>query len=217
MKKSFYGCLILLTVLSIFIILKGCNLVNIKSSEKSQTSIDMPDWWINLKADDFSIYLPDSWEGGGAQELASIIATQLQITPTETTNSDNKSLFVFWAYDTASSSEDVLVTFNVVRVTSDISSLKDYMDKSYKNIETASKELDSNYMAVEQQILKMGSYDQVARTITSQELLGSNLSMAQYIVKDGTLYWIMTFSAAQKDFDANIDNFDRAIQTTAIN
>ena len=62
----------------------------------------------------------------------------------------------------------------------------------------------------------MGSCDQVARTITSQELLGNNLRMAQYIIKDGTLYWIMTFSAIQKDFDANIANFDRAIQTTAI-
>ena len=125
-------------------------------------------------------------------------------------------MLVFWAYDTAASSEDIPVTFNVLRVTSDISSLKDYMDKSYKNLEAASKELDSNYKAVEQQILKMGSYDQVARTITSQELFGSNLMMAQYIIKDGTIYWIMTFSAAQKDFDANIDVYDRAIQTTDI-
>ena len=214
MKKFFYGYLILSTILSIFLIFSGCNPV--ASTEKSQAVIEIPDGWIQLKTDDFSICLPDSWEGGNAQELASIINTQLGTTPTETTDSNNKSLLVFWSYDTASSSEDIPATFNVVRVTSDISSLKDYMDKSYKNIEAASKELDSNYKIIEQQILKMGSYDQVARTITYQELLGNNLSMAQYIIKDGMIYWIMTFSAAQKDFDANIDNFDTAIKTTIL-
>ena len=40
--------------------------------------------------------------------------------------------------------------------------------------------------------------------------------MVQYIIEDGTIYWIMTFSVAQKDFDASIDNFDRAIQTTIL-
>jgi hypothetical protein len=212
MKKFFYGCLILLTILSVVLILSGCNLG--KSTEKSQASIKIPDAWLQLKSDDFSIYLPDSWEGGSAQELATIIATQIQITPPEATNSDKKSLLVFWAYDTASFSEDIPVTFNAVRVTSDISSLKDYMDKSYKNIEAASKELGSNCKIVEQQILKMAIYEQVARTITYQEILGNNLSIAQYIIKDSTTYWILTFSAAQKDFDVNIDVFDRAIQTT---
>lgn len=211
MKKFFYGCLMLSAILSIVLILPGCNLVT--STEKSQTVIEIPNGWVQLKTDDFSIYLPDSWEGGSAQELATIINTQVETTPTETI-SDNKPLLVFWAYDTASSLE-VPPTFNVLRVTSDISSLKDYMDMSNKNIEAANKELDSKYKVVEQQILKMGSYGQVARSITSQELLGSNLMMAQYIVKDATIYWIMTFSAAQKDFDANIDKFDRAIQTTA--
>ena len=213
MKKVFYGCLILSAILSVVLILSGCNLAT--STKESQAVIEIPNGWIQLKTDDFSIYLPDNWEGGSAQEFASTINTLFEITPIETVNSDNKPLLVFWAYDTASASEDATATFNVLRVTSNISSLKDYMDKSYKNIEAASKELDSNYKAVEQQILKMGSYSQVARTITSQELLGSNLRIAQYIIKDGTIYWIMTFSAAQKDFDASIDNFDRAIQTTA--
>jgi len=213
MKKVFYGCLILSAILSVVLILSGCNLAT--STEESQAVIEIPDGWIQLKTDDFSIYLPDGWEGGSAQEFATIVNKQFGITPTETANPDNKPLLVFWAYDTASASEDVTPTFNVLKVTSDISSLEDYMNKSYKNIETASKELDSNYKAVEQQILKMGSYGQVARTITSQEILGNNLKMAQYIIKDGTIYWIMTFSAAQKDFDASIDNFDRAIQTTA--
>jgi len=214
MKKFFYGCLMLSAILSIVLILPGCNLVNIKTSEKSQAVIEIPNGWLQLKTDDFSIYLPDGWEGGNAQEFASMVNGQLEITPTETAISDNKPLLVFWAYDTASALE-VPLTFNVLRVTSDISSLKDYMDMSYKNIETANKELDSKYKLVEQQILKMASYDQVARTVTSQELLGSNLMMAQYIIKEDAIFWIMTFGAAQKDFDASIDNFDRAIQTTA--
>jgi len=214
MKKFFYGCLILSIILSIVLIFSGCKPV--ASTEKSGAVIEIPDGWKQLKTDDFSISLPDSWKGGNAQELASIINTQLGTIPTETTNPDNSPLLVFWAYDANSFSEDIPVTFNVVRVTSDISSLKDYMDKSFKNIEAASKEFDNNYVLMDQQILKMGSYDQVARTITSQEFLGNNLSMAQYIIKDGTLFWVMTFSAAQKDFNANIDNFDRAIQTTAL-
>ena len=215
MKKFFYGCLMLSAILSIVLTLPGCNLVNIKTSEKSQAVIEIPNGWLQLKTDDFSIYLPDGWKGGSAQEFASIVNEQFEITPTETTNSDNKPLLVFWAYDTASASEDASTTFNILKVTSDISSLKDYTDKSYKNIEAASKELDSNYKVVEQQILKMGSYGQVARSITSQELLGNNIKIAQYIIKDGTIFWIMTFSAAQKDFDASINNFDKAIQTTA--
>jgi len=213
MKKLFYGYLILSAILSIVLILSGCNLVT--STEKSQANIEIPDGWIQLKTDNFSIYLPKSWKGGNAQEFASMVNTQFEITPTETANPDNKPLLVFWAYDTASASE-VPSAFNVLRVISDISSLADYMDTSYKNIEAASKELDSKYKAVEQQILKMGNYSQVARTITSQELLGNSLSMAQYIIKDGTIYWIMTFSAAQKEFDASINNFDRAIQTTIL-
>jgi len=211
MKKFFYGCLILSTILSIVLILPGCNLVT--STEKSQTDIEIPDGWIQLKTDDFSIYLPDGWEGGSAKDFASIINTQFEVATTETAVSINKPLLVFWAYDTASALK-VPPTFNVLRVTSDISSLTDYMDMSYKNIEAANKELDSKYKVVEQQILKMGSYSQVARSITSKELLDSNLMMAQYIIKDDTIYWIMTFSAAQKDFDTSIDNFDRAIQTT---
>ena len=213
MKKVFYGCLILSAILSVVLILSGCNLAT--STKESQAVIEIPNGWIQLKTDDFSIYLPDGWEGGSAKEFATIVNEQFEITPTETANSDNKPLLVFWAYDTASASEDASTTFNVLKVTSDISSLKDYTDKSYKNIEAVSKELDSNYMVVEQQILKMGSYGQVARSITSQELLGNNIKIAQYIIKDGTIFWIMTFSAAQKDFDASINNFDKAIQTTA--
>jgi hypothetical protein len=212
MKKFFYGCLILLSIFFIVLILSGCNIA--ASTGKSQEAIEIPDGWIQLKTDDLSIYLPDSWEGGNAQEFASIINTQFEITSTEAANPDNKPLLVFWAYDTTSASEESVTTFNVLKVTSDISSLKDYMDKSYKNIEAASKELDSNYKVLKQQILKMASYNEVARTITSQEILGSNLRMAQYIIKDDTIYWIMTFSIDQKDFDANIDNFDMAIQTT---
>jgi hypothetical protein len=214
MKKFFYGCLVLLNILFIVLILSGCNLINIESPQKSQSGIEIPDGWIQLKTDDFSIYLPDSWEGGNAQEFDTLINEQFEITPTETANPDNKLLLVFWAYDTASSS-DVPPTFNVLRVSSDISSLKDYMYMSYKNIEAANKELHSKYKTVVQQILKMASYNEVARTITSQEILGNNLRMAQYIIKDDKIYWIMTFSAAQKDFDASIDYFDRAIQTTA--
>ena len=214
MKKFFYGCLILSAILSIVLILSGCNLVNIKTAEKSQADIEIPDGWLQLKTDDFSIYLPGTWKGGSAQELASIIDSQSKTTPTEATNPGDKSFLVFWAYDTVSASDDIATTFNVLRVTSDISFLKDYVDKSYKNVEAANRELDSNYKVIEQQILKMGAYNEVARTITSQELFGNNLSIAQYIIKDSTIYWVMTFSANQKDFNANIDDFDGAIQST---
>jgi hypothetical protein len=213
MKKVFYGCLILLTISSIVLILSGCKLA--ASTESSLVYVEIPDGWTQLKTDDFSIYLPDNWEGGSAQEFVSMVNGQFEITPTEIKNSDNKPLLVFWAYDTASASE-VPPTFNVLRVTSDISSLKDYMDMSYKNIEASNKELDSKYKVVEQQILKIGNYNQVARTIASKEFLDSNLSIAQYIIKDGIIYWIMTFGATQTDFDSNIDNFNRAIQTTTL-
>jgi len=61
----------------------------------------------------------------------------------------------------------------------------------------------------------MGNYSQVARTITSQELSGNNIKMAQYIIKDNDTYWVLTFSANEKDFDDYIDTFDKAIQTSA--
>ena len=93
MKKFFYICLVLRTIVFVVLILSGCNLA--ASAKKSQVDVEIPDEWIQLKTDDFSIYLPDSWEGRSAQELATIIKTQLQITPTETTNSDNKPLLVF--------------------------------------------------------------------------------------------------------------------------
>jgi len=213
MKKVFYGCLILSAILSVVLILSGCNLAT--STEESQAAIEIPDGWIQLKEDDFSIYLPDGWEGGSAQELASIINTQLQTTPTETANPDNKSLLVFYAYDSKSTSEYVSTNLNVLRAKSELIALKDYMDKSYQNMNEVSEKTGYKFEIIDQKIQKMGNYSQVARTITSQELSGNNIKMAQYIIKDNDTYWVLTFSANEKDFDDYIDTFDKAIQTSA--
>jgi len=214
MKKFFYGCLIVFSIFFIAVQLIGCDIANIKSLASSQISVEIPDGWIKLKEDDFSIYLPDGWEGGSAQELASIINTQLQTTPTET-NPDNKSLLVFYAYDSKSTSEYVSTNLNVLRAKSELIALKDYVNKSYQNISVVSEKTGYKFEIEDQKIQKMGSYSQVARTITLQELFGSNIKMAQYIIKDNNAYWVLTFSAAQKDFDDYIDTFDKAIQTSA--
>lgn len=218
MKRFFYGCLIVLFIFSIAVQLTGCNMANIKSLETSQANIEIPDGWVQLKGEEFSIYLPSSWKGGSRQEIISIIENSNETVPTETSSPDesNKPLLSLWAYDSASTSDNALTNLNVLKVTSDLPSLKDYIDKSYKNINDMSKTLGYNSKIVDQEIMQIGNCREVARTIISEEILGSSIKMAQYIIKNNNVYWILTFSIIEKDFDSNIDIFDKAIQSSKL-
>jgi len=169
---------------------------------------------------DFELSLPEKWEGGRKDELDPIIENLKEMGHEQLAEQVEASLstFLFWGYDTETADSGGNVsTFNITGDSSSaFLSLDEYMDLSYKNVEKVYKEAGYTFNIIKEDVVPIGNYEEVGRKIFEQKVESVETKWAQYIIKHGSDFWVLTFAAGLEQFDQNIQTFDKTIETFKI-
>ncbi len=174
---------------------------------------------IEFMGSDFEISLPEKWEGAKKEDLDSIIKKLKEADQEQLADEveANKFYLLFFGYD----SEAAELGSDISRLTitgesADFLSIDECMELEYTNIEKLYEEAEYKFEIIEQDIVPLGNYKEVGRTIFEQAAEGVETKSAQYIIKHEIDFWVLTFTAKPEQFDLNIQNFDKTIETFKI-
>jgi hypothetical protein len=169
---------------------------------------------------DFELSLPEGWEGGRKDELDPIIKNLKEIGQDQLAEQVEARLstFLFWGYDTETAASGGNVsTFNITGDSSSaFLSLDEYMDLSYKNVAEAYEKAGYTFNIIKEDVVPIGNYEEVGRTIFEQTVKSVETKWAQYIIKNGSDFWVLTFIARVEQFDQDMQAFDKTIETFKI-
>jgi len=168
---------------------------------------------------DFEISLPENWEGSKKEELDSVIESLNEAGQSQLADGveDMKDYLVFFGYDTEMIEQnDTVNIFTITGESKVVLSLKEYMDLQYESAAEQYEKAGYIFDIVEQEIVAIGDNKEVGRTIFEQTVESKEIKVAQYIVKDGSDCWVLTFSIDPEQFDENLQDFDETIETFKI-
>jgi hypothetical protein len=168
---------------------------------------------------DFELTLPEKWEGANKEELDSVIEKLKDADQTELADKveANKTNLLFFGYDSEAAALGGNVNdFTITGEYAAYLKLDEYMDLSYKNVAEVYEKAGYIFNIIEEDVIPIGNYEEVGRTIFEQKVEGIETKVAQYIVKHGTDFWVLTFTAGLEQFDQDIQTFDKTIETFKI-
>ncbi|MDD5622756.1 MAG: hypothetical protein PHQ09_06335 [Actinomycetota bacterium] len=208
MKRIFLITIAIIITVSMVLIGAGC-----KTS--ASTAPVVPEFI----GEDFELTLPENWEGGTKEELDSVIEKleDADLTELADTVEENKFYLVYFGYDAemvAQGSNKSI--FTIVGESKIVSSLEEYMDISYESLKEQYEKAGYPFDIVEQEVVALGDNKEVGRTIFKYIVEDYETKVAQYIIKNGSDVWILTFSSDMEQFDEQIQDFDKTIETFKI-
>jgi len=168
---------------------------------------------------DFELSLPEKWEGGKKEELDSVVEKLKDAGQTELADlvEANKAILLFFGYDTEMAAQgDEVDNFTITGESEAFLSLDEYMDLSYKNVEEVYKKAGYTFNIIEEDVVPIGDYEEVGRIIFEQKVEGVKTKVAQYIIKNGSDFYVLTFTAGVEQFDRDMQAFDKTIETFKI-
>jgi len=174
---------------------------------------------VEFVGSDFEISLPENWEGGTKDELESIAKELEDLGQKDLASKvvENKKLLLFFGYDSEAASQDGNVSNLTITGEAAVTlSLSEYVDLTYKDMAEKYEKSGYGLNIIKQGIFQMGNYEEVSRTLFEQDVEGVSTGVAQYIIKNDSDLWVMTFTSDLKKFDENIEAFDKSIETFKI-
>jgi len=177
--------------------------------------VQIPEGWKKFIGSGFELYLPEKWEGGSEEELNSIIEKLRDMGQDQLASQVEAGLssMLFWAYDPDNPTTNVnILSEHIPSEYSEIS-LDEYMELSYKNVAEAYEESGYSFNIIEQNVVPLGNYEEVGRTIFEQTIMGIESKTAQYMIKSDSDFWILTFGTEPGEFEQNIQTFDKTVET----
>jgi len=209
MKRFLLILIVIIITLSMVLVGVGCTTIAAAQPTKAE-----------FIGSDFELSLPEGWEGGRKDEIDPIIENLKEMGQEQLAEQVEASLstFLFWGYDTETAASGGNVsTFNI---TGDSSaaflSLNEYMDLSYKNVKEVYEEAGYTFNIIKEDVVSIGNYEEVGRKIFEQKVESVEIKWAQYIIKNGSDFWVLTFTAGVEQFDQDIQAFDKTIETFKI-
>ncbi|HEY4662739.1 MAG TPA: hypothetical protein VIH07_03570 [Candidatus Humimicrobiaceae bacterium] len=206
MKKFFLISMTIIISVSMVLIGAGC---------KTAAQPTVPEF----NGGDFEITLPENWEGAKKEELDSVIENlnKAGLSKLADVVDANRDYLVFFGYDAEVIEENGNVNiFTITGESKVVLSLQEYMDISYESVAEQYEKAKYTFNIVEQEIVALGDNEEVGRTIFEQTVESNETKVAQYIIKNGSDFWILTFSTDLEQFDENLQDFDAAIETFKI-
>jgi len=210
MKRFLLTLLLVVFAVSTVLFGTGCN-----GGGAAQT-IEVPTGWKQFSSADFELYLPEQWEGGSEEELQNIIDILRQEGQIELASQVEAGIpyMLFWGYDSDTAVlSDTLTNVNIGSESASFTSLEKYMEIGYDQMADTYAQMGYVFTILEQDITSIGYHKEVGRTLVSEEAAGFEVRMAQYIVKSGNDFWIITFTTSPEEFNQYIANFDKAVET----
>jgi len=209
MKKFLLILIVIIITLSMVLVGVGCTTIAAAQPTK-----------VEFVGSDFELSLPEGWEGGRKDELDPIIKNLKEMGHEQLAEQVEASLstFLFWGYDTETADSGGNVsTFNIAGDSSAaFLSLNEYMDLSYKNVAEVYEKAGYSFNIIEQNVVPIGNYEEVGRTIFEQTVESVEIKWAQYIIKHGSDFWVLTFTAGVEQFDQDMQAFGKTIETFKI-
>ena len=209
MKRFLLILIVIIITLSMVLVGVGCTTMAAAQPTKAE-----------FVGSDFEVSLPEKWEGGRKDELDPIIKNLKEMGHEQLADKVEASLstFLFWGYDTeTAASGGNESTFNIAGDSSAaFLSLDEYMDLSYKNVAEVYEKAGYSFNIIEQNVVPLGNYEEVGRTIFEQTVESVEIKWAQYIIKNGSDFWVLTFTVDLEQFDDNIQAFDKTVETFKI-
>ncbi len=197
-------------ILMLFAVLSACSSpANPVSTESSQ----IPAGWEEFSANDFTLLLPESYEGGaGSQELGQVaaslrsagmgeLADELDARPQST---------VFYAVDTAVQDPSHIHTVGMIFIDQPpFSSLAEYIEAYSTQIQTQGATIldiqDTSIAGLPAKLL-IDQYD-----------VGSGiLQTDEYVIKVDDLFLSILFSTDSREYDSRHANFDTAAHSLVL-
>jgi len=209
MKRFLLILIVIIITSSIVLVGVGCTTTAAVQTTKAE-----------FVGSDFELSLPEGWEGGRKDELDPVVENLKDIGQDQLADKVETSLstFLFWGYDSeAAASGGNVSTFNITGDSSSaFLSIDEYMNLSYKNVGEVYEKAGYSFNIIEQNVVPLGNYEEVGRTIFEQKVEGVKTKVAQYIIKHGSDFWVLTFTAGLEQFDQNIQTFDKTVETFKI-
>ncbi len=207
MKRIFLISITIIITVSMVLIGAGCKI------PAAQPTVP------EFNVGDFEISLPEKWEGSKKEELDTVIDNLNESGQSQLANAVEgiKDYLVFFGYDAEmiAQKEDVDI-FTITGESRVVLSLEEYMDLTYESAAEQYEKAEYRFDIVEQEIVEIGDNEEVGRTIFEQTVESKEVKVAQYIIKDGSDFWILTFSTDLEQFDENLQDFDATIETFKI-
>jgi hypothetical protein len=212
MKRYLLTLLIFVFVTSMIIVGVGCN------GGTAQRTVEIPAGWKQFDSDDFELYLPEQWEGGTEDELQDVIAILREKGQTSLAEQVEAGIpyLAFWGYDSETISSGALTNVNIASESASFTSLDQYMELGYDQMIAQYEQMGYSFVILEQEVISLGSHKEVGKTSVSEEVMGFEVRVVQYIIKSGSDFWIITFTTSPEEFDQYIQTFDMAVRAFII-
>ena len=159
------------------------------------------------------MWLPDTWVGGDvSKDLGVIIKRLRDLGPnfegTAQMLEQNRSAFLFWAFDSKIGDSGFLTNVNVVteQVPSTVS-IDTYLD-------AAIKQLPSGFRAIERGLASIGGYE-AGRIVLEASISGRQIKEVLYVIKRESTVWVVTYATSAEEFDKRLPAFEGSIRTFA--
>jgi hypothetical protein len=209
MKRYLSVLLVFILAVSMVIAGAGCG------SGTTQRTVEVPAGWKLFDSDEFELYLPEQWEGGAEEKLQDVIEILKEEGQTELASQVEAGIgyIIFWGYDSETISSGALTNINIASQSASSVSLNQYMELGYDQMAEQYEQMGYSFSILEQNVVSLGSYKEVGRTLVSEEVMGFEVRLVQYVVKSGSVFWIITFTTSPEEFDRYIQIFDKAVET----
>jgi hypothetical protein len=183
-----------------------------------ETVIQIPEDWEQFTGSGFELYLPEKWDGSSRELLNSKIKALKDAGQNQLASQIEASLpyVLFFAYDTETVASETVTNINIVIEPNNYASLEEYMDANYEAVAKIFKESGYSFNIVEQDIVPLGNYEEVGRTIIDETAVGVKMRVAQYAINPASDVWTITCTAGSDDFESNIQTFDKIAETFKI-
>jgi hypothetical protein len=205
-------------LLALFIFLLAASMVTAGAGcggEAAQRTVEIPAGWELFDSDEFELYLPEQWEGGTEEGLRDVIAVLKEKGQTALASQVEASIsyLSFWGYDSETIESEALTNVNIASESASFTTLDRYMELGYDQMSEQYEEMGYTFSILEQDVVSLGSYKEVGKTIVSEEVMNFKVRMVQYVIKSDSVFWIITFTTSPEEFDQYIQIFDKAVET----
>ncbi len=208
MKKVFLILIAVIVTILTILMVAGC-----KSTAAMQPAE------VEFVGSDFEISLPENWEGGTKAELDSVIEKLRELNQRQLADKveANKFYLLFFGYNSEEAAQGSSVSdFTITGDSEVFLPLDEYVNLSYTSLSKAYEEAGYEFKNIEENIVPMGNYEEVSRVIFEQTVEGVKTKVAQYIIKHEPDFWVLTFITDPEQFDNNIQDFDKTIESFKI-
>lgn len=186
--------------------------VTLPTSEQKPTPIP---GWEKFEAKGVELWLPESYDGGNVSEDLQAVVEKIKSLGPEYENmaaviEQNPDMFAIWAFDSnigaSGSLTSAAITFEKIL---SVLTIDTYLD-------AASSQLPASFKVVDRQIVKLNKYD-AGRLVIEFTIAGTNGKELMYAVKNGNMFWVITYGTSADEFDKRLPEFEKSALTFKVN